>query len=182
MAIKFGELKKYISRVVRLSICFHDGHYDNYTMLSDVPEGKYDDLYVYGIGMADVEFPLDVYTEPKEASEGFSLADGYFLGCGLEVAVTEEPRDIIRAIEAELTFGDLRGYLQIGRHFSIVTKEGWSEENYEWRKDIPDIYNDLYVYGIGIEDNPSSDTLELGIVDSYHNKKLRVVVSEGPRE
>lgn len=37
-------------------------HYDNYTLVSDIPEGKYDDFYVYGVGMIDVEFPLDAYT------------------------------------------------------------------------------------------------------------------------
>ena len=66
MAIKFGELKKYLSRVTRLSICFTSGHYDNYLLVSDIPEGKYDDMYVYGVGMTDVEFPLDEYSTPKE--------------------------------------------------------------------------------------------------------------------
>ena len=36
-------------------------HYDNYTLVSDITEGKYDDFYVYGVGMIDVEFPLDAY-------------------------------------------------------------------------------------------------------------------------
>ena len=43
MAIQFKELKKYISRVTRISICFRDGHYDNYLMISDIPDGKYDE-------------------------------------------------------------------------------------------------------------------------------------------
>lgn len=51
MAITFKELKQYISRTARISICFSDGHYDNYTMISDIEEGRYDDMYVYGIGM-----------------------------------------------------------------------------------------------------------------------------------
>ena len=180
MAIKFGELKKYFSRIVRLSICFEDGHYDNFTMVSDIPDGKYDDLYVYGIGMVDVEFPLDVYSEPKE----FSLEDGYFLGCGLEIVVSEEARNIERSNEKELTFGDLRDYLQLGRNFSLVAKEGWEEENYEWRHDIPEKYNKMYVYGIGIEDEPkeSLKILNSGIVDSVLAKKLRIVVSERPRD
>ena len=40
-------------------------HYDNYTLVSDIPEGKYDDFYVYGVGMIDVEFPLDAYDDPS---------------------------------------------------------------------------------------------------------------------
>ena len=37
---------------------------DNYTLVSDILVGKYDNLYIYGIGMIDVEFPMDVYTKP----------------------------------------------------------------------------------------------------------------------
>ena len=56
MAIKFKELKQYISRVVRISVCYRDGHYDNYSLISDIPDGRYDDFYIYGIGMVDGEF------------------------------------------------------------------------------------------------------------------------------
>ena len=180
MAIKFSEIKKYLSRVVRLSICFEDGHYDNYTMLADIPEGKYDDLYVFGVGMVDVEFSLDVYSEPKEFPERVSIGRGFFLGCGLEIVLTEKPRDIERCNKEELTFDDLRDYLQIGRNFSIVTKESWEEENYEWNRDIPEKYNDMYVYGIGIEDNPEElfKTLKYGLIDTNLAKKMRIVVSE----
>lgn len=184
MAIKFGELKKYLSRVVRLSICFEDGHYDNFTMVSDIPDGKYDDLYVYGIGMVDVEFPLDVYSEPKGVPRRTSLEEGYFLGCGLEIVVSEEARNIERSNEKELIFEDLRDYLQIGKNFSVVTKEGWKEENYEWRREIPEKYNRMYVYGIGIEDELQGllKILKSGIIDSALAKKMRIVVSERPRD
>ncbi len=37
MSIKFKELRPYLSRVVRISVCFQDGHYDNYTLVSDIP-------------------------------------------------------------------------------------------------------------------------------------------------
>lgn len=43
MAIKFKELKQYISRVVRISVCYRDGHYDNYSLISDIPGGA--DIY-----------------------------------------------------------------------------------------------------------------------------------------
>lgn len=183
MAIKFGELRKYLSRVVRLSICFQDGHYDNYVMISDIPEGKYDNLYVYGIGMVDVEFPLDVYGEPKEVSPKISSKDGFFLGSALEIVVTEEAREISRTTKKDLQFGDLRGYLQCGKNFTIVTREEWECEKYEWRDEIPESYNDRYVYGIGLEDDPKA-FLEMGnyrLMDSLHTKRLRVVVSEEPK-
>lgn len=182
MAIKFGELRKYISRVEKLSICFEDGHYDNYLLPSDIPDGKYDELYIFGIGMADVEFPVDVYSEQKELPQQMSLKDLY-LGCSLEIVVHEEPRDIRRGNEEALTFGDLRNYLQIGKNFSIVTKEDWSEECYEWRRDIPEKYNSMYVYGIGMADNLEKirKVTNSCLLDSDLNKKLRIVLSKSPR-
>ena len=56
MAIKFEELRKYVARNVRLSICFEDGYYHDYLMMSDIPEQKYAGFYIYGVGMVDVEF------------------------------------------------------------------------------------------------------------------------------
>ena len=184
MAIKFGELKKYLSRVTRLSICFTSGHYDNYLLVSDIPEGKYDDMYVYGVGMIDVEFPLDEYSTPKEFSQPLSFKDGLFMGAAIEVVVQDEPRDIERINNNELTFGDLRDYLQIGRNFTIVRKEDWTEEHYEWRRDIPEEYDSMYVYGIGMEDNSEGlmRIIRMGFMDSFMAKNMKIVVSESPRE
>ena len=55
MAIQFKEIRQYLARNVRLSICFEDGYYHDYLMISDIPAEKYKDLYVYGIGMIDVQ-------------------------------------------------------------------------------------------------------------------------------
>lgn len=53
----FKVLKKYISRIDRLSICDKDTLiYNNFNCIADVPD-IYDDMYVYGIGMVDSEFP-----------------------------------------------------------------------------------------------------------------------------
>jgi len=184
MAITFKEIKQYISRVVRISICFTDGHYDNYTLVSDIPVGKYDNLYTYGIGMIDVEFPMDVYTKPwEEMSEKILLNDGYFIGCGLEIMVQEEQRDDIeRHDNQRLCFGDLRNYLQIGRNFSIVREEDWSSEEYEWRKDIPNEYDSLYVYGIGIENNPREiANPQYNIMDSFLTEQMVIVLAKESR-
>ena len=51
MAIKFEELRKYVARNVRLSICFEDGYYHDYLMMSDIPEQKYAGFYIYGVGI-----------------------------------------------------------------------------------------------------------------------------------
>lgn len=184
MAIKFKELKQYISRVVRISVCYRDGHYDNYSLISDIPDGRYDDFYIYGIGMVDVEFSLDVYSNPKEeTSENASTCKDIFLGCGLEIVIHEEPRKIERCNDKELCFGDLRNYLQWGKNFSIVMREDWSSEEYEWRRDIPQQYDDLFVYGIGMEDNPKEvDDLRYRGIDSQLMKRLVIVLSKTPRK
>ena len=44
-------IMKYLARNTRLSICFEDGYYHDYLMISDIPAEKYKDLYVYGVGM-----------------------------------------------------------------------------------------------------------------------------------
>ena len=66
MAIQFKEIRQYLARNIRLSICFEDGHYHDYLMISDIPVEKYNDLYLYGVGMADVEFSKDIYTSQKD--------------------------------------------------------------------------------------------------------------------
>ena len=59
MNLKFKKLKKYISVIDRVSICMRETlRYENYRFLRDVPE-KYDELYVYGIGMIDSEFKIE---------------------------------------------------------------------------------------------------------------------------
>ncbi len=70
MAIKFKEIRRFLARNTRLSICFLDGQYHNYLLVSDIPASEYDELYVYGIGITDVEFSLDIYSEPDEISGG----------------------------------------------------------------------------------------------------------------
>ena len=58
--MKFKDLKPYLSRTVRISVYFKDRHYDDYTLVSDIPEGRYDEMYIYGVGKVDVEFSRDV--------------------------------------------------------------------------------------------------------------------------
>lgn len=54
--LKFGELRKYLSIIDRFSICDKETlNYENFIWLGNVPE-RYDEMYVYGIGMIDSEF------------------------------------------------------------------------------------------------------------------------------
>lgn len=79
MGITFGELRKYISQICKLSICkYETQEYQNYICIKDVPE-KYNALYVYGVDVIDSEFDL------KENS-GFA-----FMTC-MEIVLSEEPR------------------------------------------------------------------------------------------
>ena len=190
MAIKFKEIKQYISRTVRISICFLDGHYDNYIMISDIDE-QYDDLYVYGVGMTQVEFPQDVYTRPFVSLGQVSYKE-WMLGFGMEIVLDDEPREITRQDMSILRFRDLRPYIQSGMNFSVVFKENWSSESYKWKAEIPEKYDDLYVFGIGMEDMPkqlfksrypefsepqSSKNIELSII----GKQMVLVLATTPR-
>lgn len=188
MAITFGELKQYISRRIPISICFRDGYYDNYILISDIPEAKYDDFYVYGVGTRDVEFPLDVYKRPAVALTEYIIpAKEVCFECGLEIVLQEQPRYVHRVDARQLCFADLREYLQIGMNFSIVMREDWSAEFYTWKKDIPDQYNNLFVYGIGMEDVSKEDVyfkdMEYDrIRDTQAAKAITVVLAQKPRE
>ena len=188
MAITFGELKQYISRRIPISICFRDGCYDNYILISDIPTGKYENMYVYGIGTRDVEFPLDVYKRPSVAltEDSISVKEVCF-ECGLEIVLQEQPRYVHRVDVRRLYFADLREYLQIGMNFSVAMREDWSAEFYTWKKDIPEKYNDLYIYGIGMEDVSKEDIhfkdMEYDrIKDTQAAKAITIVLSQNPRE
>lgn len=92
--LKFKELKKYISKLDRLSICRKETmQYENYRYLRMVPD-KYDEFYVYGIGMIDSEFPVE--GEPNvfevEGNENGN-GNGEFMGRCIEIMLSETPRD-----------------------------------------------------------------------------------------
>lgn len=183
MAVRFQEIKKYIARNVRVSICFEDGYYHDYLMIGDIPEGKYDDLYVYGIGMADVEFPMDIYTVPPQLEGVILSTKDDSLEPAIEIVLFKNPREIERSEERYLMFKDLRPYLQSGKNFSVVNRKGWSYETYEWKKEIPAEYDNMYVYGVGMEDNPNIDEyLKNTEFDITLKKRMVLVLADEPRE
>lgn len=183
MAIKFEEIKKYLARNVRLSICFEDGHYHDYLMVSDIPDSKYDRLYVYGIGMIDVEFSMDVYSEPREQNGVMMSTRDDTIEPAIEVVLYEAPREIKRSTDEALVFRDLKPYLQSFGYFSVVDRGNWHREAYKLRDDIPGKYDDMYVYGIGMEDNPDiEERRKERKFDSYMKKRMVIVLSDKPRE
>ena len=181
MSLKFAEVKKYLARNVRLSVCHKDKHYYDYLMISDIPERKYDDYYVYGVGMIDVEFSRDVYTEPE--SFDFVIND-MDLKPAIEIVIQKEPREIERKEEGCLRFRDFKPYLQIGRNFTVYNRENWDKEEYEYKRDMPVKYDDKYVYGIGMENNYSEDVIEGDKDikwDTILKKRMVIVLSDTPR-
>ena len=189
MAIQFKEIRQYLARNVRLSICFEDGYYHDYLMISDIPAEKYKDLYVYGIGMVDVEFSKDIYTSPQnldDTSSSIKIKECTFEPA-IEIVLHKIPRDIKRKAEGLLLFKDIKPYLQIGRNFAVVNREDWSYKLYEWKRDIPDEYNDKFVFGIGMQDNFDENdkdiikALEIRGYDSCMNKRMVIVLSDTGR-
>lgn len=126
MAIQFMEIRQYLARNIKLSICFEDGYYHDYLMVSDIPDEKYKDLYVYGVGMVDVEFSMDIYAAPVDIEEVVMSTKDDTIEPAIEIVLHEEPRDIERKAEEVLLFKDLKPYLQIGRNFAVVNREDWS--------------------------------------------------------
>lgn len=187
MAIQFKEIRKYLARNVRLSICFEDGYYHDYLMISDIPAEKYKDLYVYGVGMIDVEFSMDIYASPKELGGVTISTKDDTIEPAIEIVLHEAPRNIERKAEDVLLFKDIKPYLQIGRNFAVVNREDWSYKLYEYRNDIPGNYDDMFVYGIGMEDNSEEKdkniikSLEKRQYDSCLNKRMVIVLSNTAR-
>lgn len=170
MAIKFKDIRRFLARNIRLSICFLDGQYHNYLLVSDILSSEYDEFYVYGVGMTDVEFSLDIYSEPDEINGEVNIYGRDFtIQPAIEIVLSDKPRDIERNICDNLTFKDLKQYLQVIDEFNIVNKLDWSDESYKYRENIPEKYDNMYVYGIGMERI------------SDHKKRMVLVLSDNPR-
>ena len=184
MAIKFKEIRRFLARNTRLSICFLDGYYHNYLLVSDIPALEYDELYVYGVGMIDVKFSLDIYSEPDEINGEVNISGRDFtMQPAIEIVLSDNPRNIERNICDNLTFKDLKPYLQIGGWFNIVNKLDWSDESYKYREKIPEKYDSMYVYGIGMEYNPDlEETYRELKHDTHLKKRMVLVLSDNQRQ
>lgn len=64
-----------------------------------------------------------------------------------------------------------------------MNRKGWSYETYEWKKEIPAEYDNMYVYGVGMEDNPNIDEyLKNTEFDITLKKRMVLVLADEPRE
>lgn len=88
--MKFKDLKPYVSRIDKLSICKYETMcYENFIRMRDVPD-KYDDLYVYGVGMIESEFyQISKYEYSAHRGDG----DLVLLNC-IEIVLSEKPKEI----------------------------------------------------------------------------------------
>ncbi len=93
--MRFSELRKYISNIDRVSICMKDTlDYENYQFINDVPD-SYNDLYVYGIGRIQSEFPireaLDEAVKMKYEISEDEMDEIIYAEC-IEIMLSEKPR------------------------------------------------------------------------------------------
>lgn len=153
-------------------------------MVSDILASEYDELYVYGIGMTDVEFSKDIYSEPEEPNGEVSISmSNLTIQPAIEIVLSDKPRNIERNICDNLTFKDLKQYLQVIDEFNIVNKLDWSDESYKYREKKSERYDSMYVYGIGMEDNPDlEETYRELKHDTYLKKRMVLVLSDNPRQ
>ena len=87
---KFREAREYISRIDRVSICMLETLcYENYRYIDEVPE-KYNDYYVYGIGMIESEFEIAEALEREV--KGKKINDKYFLAQCIEIMLSEKSK------------------------------------------------------------------------------------------
>ncbi len=75
-----------------------------------------------------------------------------------------------------LKFKDIKKYISLIDRLSICNKETLQYHNYKCMKEVPDMYDELYVYGIG---NIESDFIEDG--NEIWARCIEIMLSEKPR-
>ena len=79
----------------------------------------------------------------------------------------------------ERKFGEIRKYLDIISPISMCEAETTRYENFRCSKDVPDSYDDFYVYGIGLIEEVFDDILNPGT--KTFQPCIEVMVSLNPR-
>lgn len=94
--MKFGEFRKYISRIDRVSICMNETQqYQNYQFISEVPD-SYNEYYLYGIGRIQSGFPLcqaiDEAVKMHYEISDETMNEVIYADC-IEIMLSESPRE-----------------------------------------------------------------------------------------
>lgn len=88
-AITFKEIREYCSRFEKVEICIAETlEYKVYENILAVPEGEYDDLYLYGFGTKEVDY--------HDQNNKLSFLPG------MQIMLSEKPRDDIEQEEIKL--------------------------------------------------------------------------------
>lgn len=91
--MKFKEFKKYVSKIDRVSICIKETlHYENFMFISEVPD-KYDELYLYGIGRIQSEFPASQAPDVVVRMNNKPGDDMMVYAECIEIMLSEKPRE-----------------------------------------------------------------------------------------
>ena len=80
----------------------------------------------------------------------------------------------------ERKFGEIRKYLDIVSNISVCRKETLEYRNFESSLQVPHIYDDDYVWGIGIGKEFFPDRLNPD--ESSFQSCIEVIISKEPRE
>ena len=161
MAFTFGEIKNYLARDMRLSVRMLKGGDKDYLMVSDLPDGKYDDLIVYNLAeIKFIEFPEFGEYVPASSPELSWMSNKP--GIGFEITLCEQipdydDRDHTRTNGEQIVFRDLRNLLPMYGHCSVgIIGEG--KEAFRSSRDIPESYNGKYLFGLGMEPDKTDIT------------------------
>ena len=146
--ITFKDIRPYISKIDRVSICNKDTlQYENYQFISDVP-AKYDNLYLVGIGRKQCEFPASQAPDAVVWIEKMGLEkpgdDEMIYAECIEIMLSEEPGETDELI---MTFGEK---LKEARKEAGLSQEQFAEKmsvsrsaiaKWESDKGMPDVNN-----------------------------------------
>lgn len=173
MSLQFKDIRNLIARNCRVSICMYkDLSYENYLLISDVPDNRYDDLYIYGIGLIETEFSFDVYADPKKTDVQFDCHNIDFQPA-IEIVLDDQLCSLEnRSGGSPVTFKDIRPYLDRLRNIETMYKDDWNGNEYESIREVPDIYDSDGVYGIGMETTAEKSTFKA------FNHKLLIVLDK----
>ena len=94
--MKLGELRKYISVFDLVAVCAHETKtYETYARPADIPD-KYNDKYVIGFGMSELEFEGEKLPAPELYADSKTDDNLYYAKC-IEITVADRPRNEVFA-------------------------------------------------------------------------------------
>lgn len=123
----FGDIRRLVSHLDRVSICLDDASYENFPRIGEVP-AKYDRMAVWGLGIVESEFPAEGDLRPREAEEN-PIGGGMFIGRCIEFRLSR-PGPSARSVRAKLHSAASELDLVItGLEGKARERAGWASED-----------------------------------------------------